>query len=489
MTLQKLSHNFTKIRLRLLYTKSKHILLITFLALFINNMCLGQDLPKKGITIPADSIADKKVIFDMPKSTEFNDLANKEIDTIRPKDSLVLKETLTDIVTYSATDYIKTNRKKKQMFLYNNAKITYGDIEIEAGKIIINYQKSEIYAFGIKDSLGYTQPPVFTQGQSVVKPDSIRYNFKTRKALIFNSRTEQNDMNIKSERTKKENDSVYYISEAIITTAKNLDDPEYHWRLRKGKFIPGKKIIAGFTNMYIYGVPTPIAVPFAYFPMAEGRKSGVVIPTFGENNRRGYFLQNGGYYFALSDYFDLTLLGDFYTNGSYGYNVSTTYNVNYRFNGQFNFRHENLIDSERGFPDYAKTKIYNLRWNHSQDSKSNPNSRFSASVNLGSSDYYNNSINQFNVGNNLVNTLNSSITYNKIFPGKLGLNFSAAATHSQNTNTQEINMSLPNIQGNINRIFPFEPKVGSKKGIIQNINLQYSFSAENRIITTDEFFF
>ncbi len=489
LTLQKLSHNFTKIKLRLLITKSKHILFITLLALFINNICFGQDLPKKGIAVPADSITTTKSLFNMPKSSEFDDLANKKVDTIRPKDSIIVKETLTDVVKYKATDYIKINRKEKQMYLYNEAEIIYGDIEIKAGKIIINYEKSEIYAFGIKDSLGYTQAPVFTQGESVVEPDSIRYNFKTQKALIFNSRTLQNGMNVKSERTKKENDSVYYVSEAIITTAKDLEDPEYYFRLRKGKFVPKKKIVAGFTNMYIYGVPTPIAIPFAYFPMTEGRSSGVVIPSFGENNRRGYFLQNGGYYFAVSDYFDLTLLGDFYTNGSYGYNVSTNYKVNYKFSGQFSYRYENLIDSERGFPDYSKANIYNLRWSHSQDSKSSPNSRFSASVNLGSSNYYNNSINQFNVGNNLVNTLSSSISYSKTFPGKLGFNFSSTATHSQNTNTEEINMTLPNLQGSFNRIYPFEPKIGSKKGIIQNINLQYSFAAENRIKTTDEFFF
>ena len=489
MTLQKLSHNFTKIELRLLYTKNISILLVTFLALFINNACFGQELPIKGISIPADQDRIQKNALEAPRSNEFDNLQTKEVDTIRPKDSLKIKETLTGVVKYKAKDYIKINRKEKQMYLYNEAEIHYEDVEIKAGKIIINYAKSEIYAFGIKDSTGYIQAPIFTQGKSVVEPDSIRYNFKTQKALVYNSRTEQNGLNIKAQRTKKENDSVYYVSEAIITTAKDLDDPEYHWRLRKGKFVPNKKIVAGFTNMYIYGVPTPIAIPFAYFPLTENRSSGIVVPSFGENNRRGYFLQNGGYYFAVSDYLDLTLLGDFYTNGSYGYNISTNYKVNYNFSGQFSFRYENLIDSERGFPDYSKTNIYNLRWSHSQDTKSSPNSRFSASVNLGSSNYYNNSINQFNVGNNLVNTLSSSISYSKTFPGKLGFNFSSTATHSQNTNTEEINMTLPNIQGSINRLYPFEPKIGSKKGIIQNINLQYSFSGENRIKTTDEFFF
>ncbi|MGB1268592.1 MAG: putative LPS assembly protein LptD [Flavobacteriaceae bacterium] len=472
-----------------MHSKSLHILLVTFLGLFINNFSVAQELPSKGNVIISDSIPTKRQVVNMPKSTEFEQLNSEVIDTIKPKDSIITKETLTDVVKYKAKEFIKINRRKQLMYLYDTAEINYGDLNIQAGKIIINYGKSEIYAFGIKDSTGYTQSPIFTQGSNIVEPDSIRYNFKTQKALIFNSRTEQTGMNLKAEVTKKENDSVYYVKNLILTTSKNLEDPEYHIKVRKAKLVPKKKIVSGVANMFIYGVPTPLGIPFAYFPLTEDRASGFIIPTFGENNQRGYFIQNGGYYFAVSDYFDLTILGDFYTNGSYGYNISSDYKVNYKFNGRFGYRQENLITSERGFPDYSKTNIYNLQWSHSQDAKSNPNSRFSANVNLGSSSYYTQSTNQYNANNNLVNTLSSSISYNKTFQGKYGGNISATATHSQNTNTQQINMTLPNLQGSFNRIYPFEPKVGSKKGIIENINLQYSFAAENRITTTDEFFF
>jgi len=489
LTLQKLSHTFTKIEFTLVQLRSLHILLITFLALFINNYANAQDLPTKGIAVKSDSLVTKPLKTGMPSSSKFEELNTKEVDTIRPNDSVKLKETLIDIVKYKATDYIKVNRREQLMYLYNEAEINYTDVNIKAGKIIINYAKSEIYAYGIKDSTGYTQPPIFKQGENVVEPDSIRYNFDTEKALIFNSRTEQTGMNLKAAVTKKENDSVYYVKDLILTTSKNLEDPEYHIKVRKAKLVPSKKIVSGVANMFIYSVPTPLGIPFAYFPLTEDRASGFIIPTFGENNDRGYFIQNGGYYFAVSDYFDLTLLGDFYTNGSYGYNISSDYKVNYKYSGQFGYRSENLITSERGFPDYSKANIYNLRWSHSQDGKSNPSSRFSASVNLGSSTYYTQSNNQRNTANTLTNTLSSSISYSKSFPGKLGANISATATHSQNTNTQEINMTLPNIQGSINRIYPFEPKVGSKKGAFQNINFQYSFAGENRIKTTDEFFF
>jgi hypothetical protein len=242
--------------------------------------------------------------------------------------------------------------------------------------------------------------------------------------------------------------------------------------------------------MEIYGVPTPIALPFAYFPLTKTRTSGVIFPTFGEDiaNDRGYFLQNGGYYFAISDYVDLAILGDYYTNGSYGLRVESNYAVRYKFNGNFGFRYEKLINSERGFPDFQQSVIYNIRWSHSQDSKASPSSRFSASVNLGSSQYYRQSINQVNQSNFLNNTLASSVSYSKTFEGQPQVNLNVSATHSQNTNTEQIDLTLPTLQTSVGRVFPFEPKSGAKKGAIQNINFQYNNRFENRIRTTDSLF-
>jgi len=312
---------------------------------------------------------------------------------------------------------------------------------------------------------------------------------KTKKALIWNSKTEQQGGRIISKLTKKENDSVYFVKRAKFTTSENEENPEYYFLLRKAKVVPGKKVVTGLTNMFIADVPTPIGLPFAFFPLSKKRTSGVIFPSFGEQNNRGYFLQNGGYYFALSDYIDLATLGDYYTNGSYGLRLESSYAVRYKFRGNLSFRYENLINSERGFPDYSKSIIYNLRWNQSQDSKSNPSSRFSASVNLGSSTYYQESINQLNTSNFLNNTLASSVSYSKTFRGEPQVNISVTATHSQNTNTQTINMTLPTFQGSVDRVFPFAPKTGSKKGVFQNINFQYNVRGENRIQTTDSLFF
>ena len=233
----------------------------------------------------------------------------QKTDSLKPQNNTLLGKIL-----YEATDTTSISPKEKLIRLYNNAKITYQDMEITSGIIIVDYDKNEIYAGRIKDSLGeYTQLPVFKQGQDEIRPDSLKFNMDTKKAIIFNSRTEEAGLNILSDKTKKENDSVYYMDRAKFTTSADIENPEYYFLLRKAKVIPGKKIITGPTNMYIADVPTPIGLPFAYFPISNKRSSGIIFPSFGEQNSRGYFVQNGGYYLPINDNLDLTLLGDYYT--------------------------------------------------------------------------------------------------------------------------------------------------------------------------------
>lgn len=495
MSIQKPSHTFTKIHLKALHTQRLNILFTLSFTMFINIVCFAQkDLPTEGTKIPpvesTEETSEEKVDDSLIIDTESFLATNKEIDstkndTIKPKTQL-----LSSTVTYKATDYMAYKKKESKMYLYNEAEVYYEDMEIKAGKIILDFDKDLVYAYGIKDTLGdYTQKPSFRQGENLIEPDSIIFNTVSKKGLIYNSQTEQNGGTLITETTKKINDSVYYVKNSKFTTSENLDDPEYYFLISKGKIVPSSKVITGPTQMHIYNVPTPVWIPFAFFPLTKTRTSGLIFPSFGEDGRRGYFLQNGGYYFAISDYLDLATIGDYYTNGSYGLRLESKYAKRYKFNGNVGFRYENLITSERGFPDYAKTTIYNIRWSHSQDSKANPNSRFSASVNLGSSNYYQQSVNQVNLPNTQNNTLASSISYSKTFQGEPQANISLTATHSQNTQTGTINMTLPTFQGSVSRIFPFAPKFGVKKGIIQNINLQYNVRAENRINTEEEFFF
>ena len=409
--------------------------------------------------------------------------------------SPVKKPLLLAKVKYTAKDCVRINRKENKLILYNEAELYYQDIELRAGIIILDYETNEVNAGRIEIDSVLVQYPFFKQANNEINPDSIRFNFDTQKALIWNSKSGQNDMDIFAALTKKENDSVYYIKDARVSTAGKLvggDDEggiDYYFKVRKGKITPGGKIITGPTNMFIADVPTPIGIPFAFFPSTQNTESGFIIPSVNQSNRRGYSIQNGGYYLALSDYFDLSLIADYYTNGSYGFRGDSKYRVRYKYNGSFSFRYENLIDEERGLPDYSKSTVFNVRWNHSKDAKSSPNSTFSASVNFGSSDYYRQSVNQLNSSNFLNNNLSSSISYSKSFPEYPRVNVSLTTAMSQNSKSKAVNLTLPTFQASMERIFPFAPKVGAKKGFFQNINFQYTGRAENRIITTEEALF
>lgn len=480
MALQKIGHIFTKILLIPLRTNLFHIVLS---AIFLTMGLLksyGQENKNQSLLISPEKQADSLIIS--------NEFLLKEKDSTRKDTS---KKTLLEgKIRYKAEDYVKIDQKKKLITLYNQAELYYQDIEIKSGIIVMNYEKNEVYAGRIKDSLGkYTQYPLFKQGSNVVEPDSIRFNYDSKKALIWNSRTDQGEFRVKGEITKKENDSVYFIKNARFTTSKNVDNPEYYFFTNKIKLVPGKKVVVGVTNLVIADVPTPVALPFAFFPMTNEKRSGIILPNPQSTNTQGFSLQNGGVYLALSDFYDLAVLGDYYTNGSYALRFETSYGLRYKFRGNFNLRFENQIQSERGFPDYSKTNIYNIQWSHSQDPKSNPSSRFSASVNLGSQKYFQQSLNQSNIGSTLNNNLSSSISYSKTFNSVPQVNMSVTTSHNQNSQTGVINMTLPTLQASVDRIYPFAPTDGIKKGFIKNINFQYNLRGENRIATYDSLFF
>lgn len=449
----------------------------------INTSAYSQDLKPKKQSLKVDK-----------QPTTADSIAPTSTDTlvVKKQDSLVKKAPLLDGIVYrKAKDYEKLDQKKKQLTLYNEAELNYLDFELKAGKIVYDFAKSEIYAGRIKDSLGnYSQNPVFKQGNDVIEPDSIRYNTKSRKAMVWNSRTQQSEFRIKAEISKKENDSVYFMQNVRFTTAKDIENPEYYFKTKKIKFVPNKKVVTGVTNMVIADVPTPIGLPFAFFPMSKQAESGFIIPTFGDTNQQGYYIQNGGYYFAISDKLDLNVLGDYYTNGSYALRAESSYAQRYKYSGRVNVRYENQIFSELGLPDYQRSTQYNIQWSHAQDQKSNPSSRFSASVNLGSGQYFTQSLNNNNIGSRLNNQMNSSITYSKTFESVPQVNMTVGATHSQTTGVESvINMTLPTMQVSVDRVYPFASENGPKKGFIKNINLSYNLRAENRVNTTEDKFF
>ncbi len=409
-------------------------------------------------------------------------LLSKTVDTLKAK------EILESIITHSADSLIRQDIKNNKITLYKNAHVQYGDIDLQAGYIEIDNNTNIITAKGIKDSASvYSQHPIFKQGSQESTQDSLMFNFKSEKAKIWNLKTEQEGLIIRGENSKKYNDSIIFIENIKITSSQK-ENPDYYIDVKKAKFIKDSKLVAGTSQLVIADVPTPVILPFAYVPLTKGRTSGFLMPTWGENNNQGYFLQNGGYYFVVNDNLDLAVLGDIYTNGSWGLRAESGYKKRYKYSGNFTFRYENLINSLKGLDDYGKTTNYNIRWSHSQDTKASPNSRFSASVNMGSSKYYKQSNNEYNTNSFLNNTLSSSISYYKKFVGT-PFNMSLSVTHSQNTNTEKINMTLPSLQLNMDRIYPFAGKGGAKKNAVQKTGLNYSMKSENRISTTDDEFF
>ncbi len=465
---------------------SKHILFFSVLFFYLQTV-KGQENRLKPVPILKNK--DSLKTFVKKDSLSFakkDSLLLQKKDTIQI-DSIKPKEAIEGIITHTAEDYTAENAKEKTLTLYNKAHLVYTDIDLKAGIIIIDHKKNTLFAKGIKDSTGYTQRPVFKQGNQESEQDSLSYNFKSKRALIYGLKTRQGEMITYGEKTKRVNDSTIYIRKIRFTTSEK-ENPDYYITTNKAKLVPGKKIIVGTSNLVIADVPTPLILPFAYFPMTETSTSGLIIPTYGDSPTRGFNLQNLGYYFAINDYVDLAVTGDIHTNGSWGLRFNSTYKIRYKFSGNFSFNYENNIQSYKGFDDFRRSTNYNLRWSFTQDNKSNPNARFSASVNLGSSKYYRESLNEVNTSQFLNNTLSSSISYYKKFVGT-PFNINATITHSQNTNTETINMTFPSVQLNMDRQYPFAGKGGIKKNPIQKMGFTYSAQGEYRINTVDSLFF
>jgi lipopolysaccharide assembly outer membrane protein LptD (OstA) len=467
-----------------LQTNLSYILL--FCCFFFAKLGFSQDIkPTKKIVFPLverDTVPLKKL--DTISLTKKETLLFQEKDSI-PLDSLKLAETIEDIITHVAKDYTIQNAKNKTVRLYNEANITYTDIDLKAGIIVVDYIKNTLFAKGIIDSTGYTQRPIFKQGNEETEQDSIVYNFKSKRALIYGLKTKQGEMFTFGKKTKRVNDSTIYVRNIKFTTSEKLD---YYIGTSKAKIIPGKKIIVGGSQLYLADVPTPIYLPFAYFPITQTSVSGFLIPAFDTgSSERGIGFQNGGYYFAINDYVDLGITGDVYSNGSYGFRLNSNYKKRYRFNGSVNFSFENNISGIRGFDNFSKANRFNLRWSHSQDTKASPNSRFTASVNLGSSKFFRESQNQFNIAQTQTNSLSSSVNYSKTFVGT-PFNVNVTAQHQQNTNTEEITVTLPALTVNMNRVYPFAGKGGVKKNPIQKMGFNYTLDGKYLINTTDDDF-
>lgn len=408
-------------------------------------------------------------------------------------DSVKQKAPLIDApIVYNAEDSMIVSLDGQNVFLYNNAKVTYQNIELTAYYIELDLETKEIYAEGIPDSTGaMTQKPVFKQGSEEYESETMRYNFETEKAFITKVVSKQGEGFIHSDRTKKIGEEVFITEDAKYTTC-DADHPHFYLQLSKAKVISNKKIITGPAYMVLEDFPIYFPfLPFGYFPNSPTYSSGILIPKYGEENNRGFFLRDGGYYWAASEYFDLAVQGDIYSKGSWGTRMKTNYKKRYKFNGGFGFDYAINKYGEESQDTYSKSKQFKLTWTHSQDAKANPNQTFSASVNLSSSGY--DKQNAYNTSDYLTTTKQSSISFSRRFENT-PFNMSVNLRHSQNTRDSTMSLSLPEMTFSMAKVYPFRKKTRSGKmkfyekfGINYTANMKNTISAHESEILSSSF--
>ena len=395
-------------------------------------------------------------------------------------------------IDYAAVDSMIVSLDGQKVYLYNQAKVTYQNIELEAYYIELDLETKEIYAEGVLDSVGeMTQKPLFRQGSEEYESETMRYNFETEKAFITKVVSAQGEGFIHSDRTKKIGEDVFITKDAKYTTC-DADHPHFYLHLTKAKVISNKKIITGPAYLVLEDFPIYFPIlPFGFFPNSPTYSSGILLPKYGEEQNRGFFLRDGGYYWAASEYFDLTVQGDIYSHGSWGTRIKTNYKKRYKFGGNFGFEYAKNKYGEKGLDNYREGMQYKILWSHSQDSKANPNQTFSASVNVSSSGY--DKQNAYNMNDYLTTTKSSSISYSRKFENT-PFNLSMNLRHSQNTRDSTMSLSLPEMTFNMAKIYPFRKKnrVGQVKfyekfGINYTGNFRNSISAKEDEILSSSF--
>ncbi len=419
---------------------------------------------------------------------QMQDSVNVSNDTI-PADTATLQDetrmnTLEDPVEYSAKDSVVYSLGRKMVYLYGEAKVNYQDIEVKAAHIEFDMEKNTMLAKGIEDSVGkVTGQPEFTQGSENFSASLLQYNFNTQKGLIREIFTEQEGGYLHSDKTKRHETGEIHLKGGKYTTC-DRPHPHYYITLTKAKNIPGDKIVSGPAYIVLEDVPLPIGIPFGFFPNKRTSTSGILMPQYGEEKRRGFYLRNGGYYLALNDYMDLRLTSDIYTNGTFGFRLGSSYRVRYRFGGNLNFRYYNNVTGEKGLPGYQKSKDFAVMWSHSQAAEANPNSSFTANVNFTSMSYDRN--HSRNLNNALTNTKQSSISYNKVWPNS-PFSFSGSFNHSQNSLNKTVSLKIPGANFSMNRIYPLRKKNRSGRARwYENLQVSYSSTLDNNLETTEE---
>ncbi len=386
-------------------------------------------------------------------------------------------------IEYQANDSVRLDISEKKAYLYNNVDIKFETINLKAGYVDMNFDDNTLFAEGLSDSLGNeTQRPDFADGSDAFRAKSLKYNFETKKGLVKNIITNQGESYLHGTIVKRFPDNSANIKNGLYTTC-DAEHPHYAIKFTRARMTTNDKIVSGPAYMTIEDVPTPLLLPFGYFPNKKGQVSGILLPTWGETLKRGFHFDKMGYYWGINQYIDLTLQADIYTRGSWAAYVSSSYNKRYKYQGNIALSYANNIWSQPFLPDYSKTKDFKIQWSHHQDAKARPNSSFSANVNVVSSNF-----SKYNPTSNseyLTNTFESSIAYQtSLFHGKANLSINVGGT--QNVTTKELQLNLPQVNFSVNTFYPFrkKKKIGALKWY-DNISMNYTMNAQNNIHTYD----
>lgn len=420
----------------------------------------------------------------MPRLIISADTTALQADSLKGKKEQ--KDAIDAPVFYECTDSMVWSRNGNA-YLYGAGKVRYDKIELTANVIKMNMDSSVVHATGSIDTAGMSVGlPVFTDSGTPYESDQIRYNFKSKKGYINNVYTQQGDGFIMGGKAKKDSAGIFYSQDGMYTTC-DAEHPHFYVKLTRAKVRPKKDVVSGPLYLVVEDVPLPLALPFGYFPFTSSYSSGIIMPTFGDETERGFYLRDGGYYFAISDKMDLRLTGEIFTKGSWGLGASSTYALRYRFSGSFDFSYLVTKNGEKGLPDYAVGKNFRLQWSHRQDPKFRPNSNFSASVNFATSSYERSNLNSlYNPVLNSQSMRTSSVSYSHSFPG-IGLTVSATMNFAQNMQDSTLSLTLPNLNVSLSKKYPFKRKkrMGEERWY-EKISLSYSGQLSNSIRTKED---
>ena len=482
------NNHVAKIVLKFLSVSVRSVLFLT-IAIIVSGSIYGkndlhtylQDTLNYEDSIQTSAFSnDSLIVTVISDSLQASDTTLTDSLSVVKKPAEKKSDRLEDKVTYSSTDSMRVEIQTQKLHLYGDAKVDYENIELKAYYIMLDLAKSEVFAKGITDSLGNTSgKPDFKQGSKSFQSDSIRYNFDTKSGIIYHMVTKEGEGYLHSEKTKRHPDEHIHLENGKYTTC-DADHPHFYLALTKGIVIPDDKIITGPAYLVVADVPIRFfGIPFGFFPNTTERASGILIPTYGEERGRGFFLRDLGWYQVLGDYADWRIQADAYTSYSWAVRNTVSYKWRYHFNGNFSFNY--AVNDNKNELNYPKKKDYSLRWSHRQDAKANPTQNFSASVNFSSSEY--DRYHSYNSSDYLNTSTNSSISYTKRWPNT-PFNLSLSANANQNRQTEKVDLNVPTGSFNMSSIYPFRSKNGAGDyKWYENISLTYSSNFKNQVNT------